>query len=320
MRVRKDVHKSMAAFTRRCFFGQKPLLASKSRSPTISLQAVKCDQMVKATSRVHDVFTVYASSSPRFRALSDADPETAIALQTEVYRRNSTSPTVVSRRARMAESFFEDLAALGMRADSLTPLMVATWAASRTSCNSKTAGAVASSSLKIVQAATDWPMHWEHPLVAAQLKASRFSERWSDLPRPALTPSRELVLRMENLITSATTAQQRCLAGFFTLLAMSTARASDAQSSRGLEVSDYALSGEARTNLGDADANSQNTSCPLSVFFFISATLFICSKPIGVRLRTARDHESQAQFCPIIPSFVKDARLLRTVCLTRFFW
>ena len=68
--------------------------------------------------------------------------------------------------------------------------------------------------------------------------------RWSDAPLLAKTPPLELVLRMEELISTADTAQQRCIVGFFTLLAMSSARASDAQSSRKITLSERAIAGE----------------------------------------------------------------------------
>ena len=49
---------------------------------------------------------------------------------------------------------------------------------------------------------------------------------------------------MEELISTPDTVLQRCIAGFFTLLAMSLARASDAQSSRKITLSERAIAGE----------------------------------------------------------------------------
>ena len=111
-------------------------------------------------------------------------------------------------------------------------------------CRNKKAGVVARATLKLVQPAIDWHTRWSHPLVSSQFKESERLSRWAEAPSLATTPPLDLVLRMEELIRTADTVQQRCMAGFFTLRAMSSARASDAQSLRKISLGEFAVAGK----------------------------------------------------------------------------
>ena len=62
-------------------------------------------------------------------------------------------------------------------------------------------------------------------------------------PTSALTPSTEMILKLEALIDTAPSAQMRCLAGFFVCLAYGSSRAGDTQDSKSLCLTDDALAG-----------------------------------------------------------------------------
>ena len=121
-RVKQTVHRSLASFTKRCILGHgrarvRCLSSARVRMKIDSLQSKGLAEMQKAFERVRDVFCVFASASPRFTLLGTAVQNEAESMQAEVYRRNSVSPKVVARRARMVESFFFDMASLSFQVD-----------------------------------------------------------------------------------------------------------------------------------------------------------------------------------------------------------
>ena len=164
-------------------------------------------------------------------------------MQLQVYRAGSRSAVVVARRASACDNFFLDIASHGWRASCVSPFQVATWVRSRVASGHKSSGQTAAATLRMVRAATDYKLHLRHPLVQGQMKSVN-APGAKEPPAPALTPSVEMVTAMEELVTTATTPQQRCLAGFFTLLAYCSGRASDVQASRKLSLAPDAIHGE----------------------------------------------------------------------------
>ena len=167
-----------------------------------------------AVEKVHAVFMEHASTSPRLAAISKG-PKLMSSMQLDVYKTGSRSPRVVANKARLANMFFLDVEAYGWDAACLTPFQVATWVHSRLAGGTKTAGSLAAVTIKLVHAATDWPTHFSHPIVQGQLKTVTAATREPSVS--AKTPSVDLVMRFEKLVSQAETVQQRCVAGLFVL-------------------------------------------------------------------------------------------------------
>ena len=188
------------------------------------------------------MFARFAYHSPRFAAL-DTPAAGMMDMQRQTYRIGCRSPTVVSQRANAAENFFMDIQALGFCPATITPFEVATWVRGRILSGLKTAGKAAASTLNLVQVATDWNPHLLHPIVQSQAKAKPGPVECGGEPVAALTPSVDMVTRMEELITTGQTIQIRCLAGFFTCLTFGSSRASDTQMTKNLHLTADALVG-----------------------------------------------------------------------------
>ncbi len=221
--------------------------AASARCPPGSLAESEAAEMREATLVCHSTFLEYASASTRIAAIVHSGSEAELGLQLEVYRQGSTSSKVVLNRARSAIGFFRDLAVLKWGLSDLTEWRAAAWVHSKVSSNLKTAGPNARQTLAFVAAATAEETFHSSPLVKAQVaRSGRVVSTVAEPSVPAVTPSVELVRRLEELARDASSPQERVFAGFFTLLAMSSARCSDAQRSRGLTVVSDALRGESR--------------------------------------------------------------------------
>ena len=194
-----------------------------------------------AVRKVHVVFNEYATSSPRFLAIA-AGAALMHELQLDVYRMGARSATVVGNKARLARSFFMDLETYQWRADCITPFQIATWVHGRIAGGTKTAGIYAAATLRLVQAASEWIMHYTHPLVVGQIRSVVGGK--SEPSVPARTPSVEILSKLEALVFTGATVQIRCLAGFFTLLAYGGARATNAQQSRNVRILGDSITGE----------------------------------------------------------------------------
>ena len=249
VKVKKSVgvlKASFRSFTYRVAFGQKPKMApNPSRVKTArgaSVQDNLKELMKRALERVHKVFEEYAPDSLRMQEIRDG-PDVMRSMQLEVYRSGSRSAKVVDQRARSSRTFFLDVAAYKWEPKKLTPFQVATWVHGRVTGGNKTGGTQAAATLKIVQAATEWKMHIAHPLVLGQTRSS-MSDASKEPAAAALTPKVEVVRKIENLIDLGETAQIRCLAGFFCLLAYGTGRCTDAQQSRNVRLAGEAILGE----------------------------------------------------------------------------
>ena len=164
-------------------------------------------------------------------------------MQRQTYRICSRSPVVVAQRANAAQNFFLDMASRNLCVATLTPFEVATWVRSRILAGAKTNGRTAASTLHLVQVATDWNFYLLHPLVQCQFKVKCGPSDDVGEPVAALTPSVDMVTRIEELITIGPTVQIRCLAGFFTCLTYGSFRSSDTQMTKDLRLTPDAIVG-----------------------------------------------------------------------------
>ena len=234
----------MRAFTRSACLGSGIKRARPPISTSPTLQGLKGSEMKKAVNFLHSVFLEFAGGSPRMKAVAEG-PEAMREMQLEVYRMGSKSHRVVAQRGRAARIFFLDVLSYKWTLGRLTPFQVATWVQSMVSGSLKSAGARAAATLRCVQFATEWRMHLKHPLVLGQIRSGTTALRALEPPKPAVTPSVDLMGKLEKLIETGSTAQVRCMAGFCVLLGFSSARCSDALGSRNLELGADAIMGEA---------------------------------------------------------------------------
>ena len=149
-------------------------------------------------------------------------------MQLDIYKMKSRSAIVIKRRGAQLEAFFLEIQSFGWQCGSLVPFQTATWVRSRCRDAPPAAVVLAKSLLNLVQASTEWAMHINDPIVVAQLAGSR-TNRKTSAPKKAIQLPIEVVQELESLIAMGVTPQQRCLAGFMTLLAATSAHASDAQ-------------------------------------------------------------------------------------------
>ena len=241
---RSSLGMALSSFTRRSVLDAKQRPSqSSAECANKSLKIIREVSMDSGVEKVHKVFVLYASTSPRFVDIASG-PKDMVSMQLQVSRHGSRSAKVVAQRARAAELFFLDISSFGWCVSTLSPFEVATWVRNCVSSGRKTAGACAASTLKLINFGTEWVTHVSHPLVIGQIQSFKTSSQAQEPPVPALTPTLELVLKMEALIDSADTPQLRCMTGFFTLLAYGTIRASDAQGSRGLRLTADAIAAE----------------------------------------------------------------------------
>ena len=240
------LRKSMIAFTRRTLLGRVPLstaMHAKVKRKSMSVQTNGADAMSRALDKVHAIFVKYASSSKRLMSVLSGHKDMH-AMQLEAYRRGSRSHVVVSQRARLAESFFLDISSYRWEVHILTPFQVATWIRGRMAGGLKTAASSCAQTLTLVHAATDWRMHTRHALVVGQLKSKSRAGVIKEPPVPALTPSVELMTRLERMIDAAPTIQLRCLCGFFVLLGLGSGRASDTIASKDIKLTKDSITGK----------------------------------------------------------------------------
>ena len=125
--------------------------------------------MDEALTKVHKVFVHWAAGSPRFLSI-DLNCDSSLDMQRQSYRMGSRSARVVAQRARAAEGMFLDFKAFGWCVSSATAFQVATWIRSRATDGTKTAASRAAMTIRVVQWATDWSLHLDHPLVMCQVK------------------------------------------------------------------------------------------------------------------------------------------------------
>ena len=245
----KILRRAMTSFTKRVILGAgvkrtRPALRAKS------LLTRRDKEMESALKKIHGVFATYAQESPRFMALL-AGPSAMMDMQQQSYRMGSRSARVVAQRARDAESFFLDIEAFRWQVPSMSPFQVATWVRSRCVAGKKTAASRAAGTLRVIQWATDWGLHLESPLVQSQVKPSACASDMMQKPKTAVTPSVDVVMNLESLVTSALTPQLRCLAFFclffflFLCLAFGSSRSGDTQASMCLSLTKDAITGRA---------------------------------------------------------------------------
>ena len=82
------------------------------------------------------------------------------------------------------------------------------------------------------------------PLVKCHSRPQRAPGGDQEPAEPAKPPSFAILRRLECLVTAAPTAVQRCLAGFFVLLAFASSRTADLLRTRPLAFTRPSLSGE----------------------------------------------------------------------------
>jgi hypothetical protein len=236
---------SFTSFTRRVAFGE-----SRKRRPApeprhVCAEDRERDLMVSAKQIVHEVFVECASGSPRFTSLQGTS-SIVWDMQLDVYRLGSRSHKVVRRRASMARGFFIDVATYKWDLGRLTPFEVAAWVRGRVSGGTPSAVAAARQVLRLVEAATDYPMHLAHPMVKSQLQSDANSGKLPEEPAMAKEIEIDIIVKIEDLCMNAEFPTLRCVAGFFALLACSSLRASDALRTRSLKLTADAITGVSR--------------------------------------------------------------------------
>ena len=238
-------HKALAAYTRARLAPIRKTVVAKGAKAKGCLMDIEKARMDKAVKRIHAIFVKYAATSSRISAvLNGGDLE--LGLQLVVYRRGSRSAVAVARRASQIEAFFLDMQVFKWDCSSLTAFQCATWVRTRTSGGTKTAGKVARQVLIWVSDATTFNLFVNDPLVLSQVNSHACTDGVEEPAKVAKTYTIEMMKRFEDLVFIAETVQQRCYAGFFTLLGAVSARAADAQRSRTLYLSNDALIGECR--------------------------------------------------------------------------
>ena len=88
----------------------------------------------------------------------------------------------------------------------------------------KTAAVRAGCTFNVVHYATDWEVHLSHPLVKLQIKPRAGVGDIAEKSEGALTPSVEIIMQLETMVTTGVTAQIRALAGFFLCLTFGSSR------------------------------------------------------------------------------------------------
>ena len=123
---------------------------------------------------------------------------------------------------------------------------MAAWVKGKVSSQHVIVSVVAKKTLALVEAATSASTFLASPLVLAQLSPATANCAVRDRPKSAKPPTFEMVLKMSYAISSGETVQQRCLAGFFTCLAMCSGRCMDTQRTKNIKLYPDSLSGESR--------------------------------------------------------------------------
>jgi len=200
--------------------------------------------MDAAVQRCHQVFTRYAQGSSRWLALAEHDPGASLRLQQDVYIGGCTSAKAVADNARNAAAFFAYFVTTGEGFMNTNEFAVAAWANSWRRLRGRSGGKTARSTLLWVEAATGESVFAESPVVKQQCRPPRPPGGIAPAPEPAVAPELWVIKRFELLITTAPTAVQRCIAGFITLLALVSARASDLLRSRCVSVTQDAVIGQ----------------------------------------------------------------------------
>jgi len=234
---------SMKSFTMRVALGRKVAKPASSLKHT-SLACKSKSDMEAALKKVHVVFLKYAEASPRFMTL-EHDVDHVHDMQLQSYRMGSRSARVVAQRARSAEAFFLDCKVLCIDLAKATPFQVALWVRSRCVDGCKSAAAMAASTLRTVEFATDWKLHLDHPLVRCQVMPAPNPDGDSAPAASARTPTVSMVREIEKLVKFAETPQLRCIAGLVACLAFGATRFSDAQASKDVYLTKDAITGSA---------------------------------------------------------------------------
>ena len=195
--------------------------------------------------KVHEVFLTYAAGTQRFRAIAAGDA-LMVDMQLDVYRMGSRSHAVVASKAAYARSFFLDLKVCRWNLEELDAFRVAAWVRGRVSGGLKNAARVAKQTLLLVAAATGVELYIKDPLVNGQIAEGMTTSSCSEPPVKAIDIGPDMISKFEELVSTGTTVQLRCLAGFMALLGGSSLRASDAIRTRGLRIAGQAISGVSR--------------------------------------------------------------------------
>ena len=123
----------------------------------------------------------------------------------------SRAPRVVMQRVRGAESIFLDMLAYSCDIAVVEPLQVATWVRSRCVGSSKTTPSRCSATLSYVSWVTDWNSHVGHPLLLSQTQLDASRNDATEEDKKGVTPSTDLVMKLEALVKNGTTSQVRTL-------------------------------------------------------------------------------------------------------------
>jgi hypothetical protein len=105
------------------------------------------------------------------------------------------------------------------------------------------------SALRWIEWVTDSPMHADARLVRDQVQDTRKGEK--KRPKHAKPPSEDVIGNLEKLVEEGPTAQLRCAAGLFALLAHTSHRGLDGIRSRGMTVTETAFAGESLVKTSD---------------------------------------------------------------------
>ncbi len=209
------------------------------------LEIIEKEAMSKAKEKIHGIFAREAGDTPRFQRLLGASPLMQD-LQLDVYRLSSKSHRVVASRASLVSSFFKDLKTLGWSVKDMDKFMVAAWVRGKVKDAAKSASRAVRTTLMLVEAATDVPTFLKDPIVQGQLTLGNNEVSHSEPAVQAANIDVETVIMFEDLVWTAETAVQRCLAGCMALLAGSSLRASDSIRTRSLDVRGDAITGVSR--------------------------------------------------------------------------
>ena len=189
------------------------------------------------------MFFKYASGSRRARALSgQASPE-EWALHRRTYAGGCNTARSVLLVVKTAVLFFEHCMSCCGGFLNASEFQVAAWVSSYAR-RGKTTGNTAKAALRWVEAVTGEHAFAGSPLVKCHSRPQRAPGGVLEPTEPANPPGLDVLRRLEHLVTAAPTAVQRCLAGFFVLLAFSSSRTADLLRTRPLTFTRQSLTGE----------------------------------------------------------------------------
>ena len=126
----------------------------------------------------------------------------------------------------------------------LTDWDSALWTRSKVNGGTKTAGALARTTLQLAERFTGNAFFWNSSVVRAQAFPKNATRETSEAPKSAIPPTWDHIESLESAITTGATAQQRVLSGYFIFLVHSSHRCANGQRSRRLTLTPDALLGE----------------------------------------------------------------------------